>query len=374
MKPRCSPSGFFIFIKQNSFIFRPVNYCFIISSDQRKRLWPFALTRSVADFRVGILTIREKWALLLGALIPDFVQDASCDMNRICIPANILPTIQNFNEILECVEKSQDLKQGNQFHFIEHPSNIFQFNDAALRSDFELLTRGRLSQALDRSNIICNPNQIFIEEGAKVWGCTLNAETGPIYIGKNATIMEGSCIRGPFSIGENSVVKMGSTIYGATTIGPNCVVGGEIKNSVFFECSNKAHHGYLGDSVIGSWCNLGAGTTNSNVKNTAGDINYISADDEHEYSAGSKAGLLMGDYSRTAIQTAINTGTMVGVCCNLFGYEIPPKTMKSFSWGTEKYQLDKALQHIQNWKHMKGQELTQNEINLLTHIHQQENL
>jgi UDP-N-acetylglucosamine diphosphorylase/glucosamine-1-phosphate N-acetyltransferase len=257
---------------------------------------------------------------------------------------------------------------------IEHPTQLVQFNEAALRADVEWLTRNRTSQPIDSSNRCKNPDQIFIEDGAKVWGCTLNAETGSIYIGKNATIMEGSCIRGPFSIGENSVVKMGSTIYGATTIGPNCVVGGEIKNSIFFECSNKAHHGYLGDSAIGAWCNLGAGTTNSNVKNTAGNIDYISTDASHRFAAGSKAGLLMGDYSRTAIQTSINTGTMVGVCCNIFGNEFPPKTMKSFRWGNESYQLDKALQHIQNWKHMKGQELTLSEIKLLTHIHQQENL
>jgi UDP-N-acetylglucosamine diphosphorylase/glucosamine-1-phosphate N-acetyltransferase len=306
--------------------------------------------------------------------ISDAPQDANDIPGCLIIPANILPTRHNFSEILKQIEKEGEIKPGNLFQFIEHPSNIFQFNDTALRSDFELLTHNRQSQPIDTSNIIRHSNQIFLEEGAKVWGCTLNAETGPIYIGKNATIMEGSCIRGPFSIGENSIVKMGSTLYGATTVGPNCVVGGEIKNSVFFECSNKAHHGYLGDSVIGAWCNLGAGTTNSNVKNTAGNIEYISTDAQHAFNAGSKAGLLMGDYSRTAIQTAINTGTMVGVCCNIFGTGFPPRTMPSFCWGNERYEFDKALQHIQNWKQMKGQSLTESEINLLTYIHQQENL
>lgn len=310
----------------------------------------------------------------MGTTIPDAPLDANGDPDCLNIPANILPTLQNFTEILEYIEKEWEIISSDHFQFIEHPSNIFQFNDKALRSDFELLTHNRQSQPLDTSNTIRQSNQIFLEAGAKVWGCTLNAETGPIYIGKNATIMEGSCIRGPFSIGENSIVKMGTTIYGATTIGPNCVVGGEIKNTVFFECSNKAHHGYLGDSVIGAWCNLGAGTTNSNVKNTAGNIEYLSTDAQHAFNAGSKAGLLMGDYSRTAIQTSINTGTMVGVCCNIFGPEFPPKTMRSFSWGKERYDLEKALQHIQNWKQMKGQALTESEINLLTHIHQQENL
>ncbi len=351
-----------------------MKYRFIDTAAQRKALWPFALTRSVADFRLGILTIREKWALLTDFNIPDALDDFSEDPDCISIPANLIPTSQSFSDILDQCKIGWKAHAMPDVSKIEHPANIFQLTDAALRSDFELLTRNRTSQPIDPSNRVLDPNQIFIEEGARVWGCTLNASTGPIYIGKNATIMEGSCIRGPFALGENSVVKMGSMIYGATSVGSHCVVGGEIKNCVFFEYSNKAHHGYLGDSVIGAWCNLGAGTTNSNVKNTAGEIRYQSVDEDTVFSAGQKAGLLMGDYSRISIQTAINTGTMVGVCCHIFGAEFPPTLMRSFRWGKEKYELDKALHHIQNWKRMKGQELTQSEIDLLTQIHQQENL
>jgi UDP-N-acetylglucosamine diphosphorylase/glucosamine-1-phosphate N-acetyltransferase len=287
------------------------------------------------------------------------------------IPAHIIPTLNNFKSILQQAEIGKWENEGN-YRVMDHPARIFQWNDECLRSDFELLTQGRTSQSIDSSNRIINPDQIFLEAGAKVFGASLNASTGPIYIGKNAEIMEGSCIRGPFSLGENSVVKMGATIYGATTIGPHCVVGGEIKNSVFFEFSNKAHHGYLGDSVIGAWCNLGAGTTNSNVKNTGGNVVYKTIYENSEMNAGLKGGVLMGDYSRTAVQTAINTGTIIGVCNHVFGSNMPSTFLSSFRWGNERYALDKALEHIRNWKTMKGQLLEQQEIAFITNLYQQE--
>ena len=180
--------------------------------------------------------------------------------------------------------------------------------------------------------------------------------------------MEGSMIRGPFAILENSVVKMGSKIYGATTIGPNCVVGGEIKNSVIFENSNKAHDGYLGDSVIGAWCNLGAGTSNSNVKNTGGEVKYQIQNNATPISCGIKGGLIMGDYSRCAINTSFNTGTVIGVCCNIFGSNYPDKYVDHFSWGGERYIFEKALKDIDNWKKMKNQSLTDSEIHTLKQI------
>jgi UDP-N-acetylglucosamine diphosphorylase / glucose-1-phosphate thymidylyltransferase / UDP-N-acetylgalactosamine diphosphorylase / glucosamine-1-phosphate N-acetyltransferase / galactosamine-1-phosphate N-acetyltransferase len=181
--------------------------------------------------------------------------------------------------------------------------------------------------------------------------------------------MEGGMIRGPFYLGKNSVVKMGSKIYGATTIGPNCVVSGEIKNSILFSNTNKAHDGYLGDSVIGEWCNLGAGTSNSNVKNTGGNVGYTLEKDTQAIFAGNKAGLLMGDFSRAAINTAFNTGTVVGVCCNIFGEIMPPKFSENFAWGTEKYILDKAIQDVDNWMKFKNQKIDKHTVQLLTTLY-----
>ena len=180
--------------------------------------------------------------------------------------------------------------------------------------------------------------------------------------------MEGTQIRGPFAAGEGAVVKMGAKIYGATTLGPFSVAGGEIKNSMLFGFSNKAHDGYLGDSVIGEWCNLGAGTSNSNVKNTGGQVTYYQYSNAPGKQAGSKAGLLMGDYSRCAINTAFNTGTVVGVCCNIFG-ERPARFVPDFSWGTDRYIFEKVLQDIANWKKMKGRDVLPAEIEMLKQLY-----
>jgi UDP-N-acetylglucosamine diphosphorylase/glucosamine-1-phosphate N-acetyltransferase len=197
----------------------------------------------------------------------------------------------------------------------------------------------------------------------------LNASTGPIYIGKNAEVMEGCMIRGPFSLGEGSVLKMGSKVYGATSIGPHCIVGGEVKNSVLFGYSNKAHDGYLGDSVIGEWCNLGAGTSNSNLKNNAGEVKIWTP--RGQVNAGHKCGLLMGDYSRSMINTSFNTGTVVGVCCNVFGSGLTPKYLPSFSWGNDgidRYEFQRALTDIESWKKLKGKKISKKEKSILKHI------
>ncbi|MBS1974894.1 MAG: glucose-1-phosphate thymidylyltransferase, partial [Bacteroidetes bacterium] len=249
-----------------------------------------------------MLTLRQKWELVYGLTI-----DNDC-MDNI-IPANLLPSSGS----AECIKQKNSGFSNS--HFLQHPWQIFQLTDQALRDDFYFLTQNRESAKLPAINKTISPENIFIEEGAKVGYATLNASTGPIYISKNAEIMEGAMIRGPFFLGEESVVKMGSTIYGATSVGKKCTVGGEIKNAVFFDYSNKAHAGYLGDSVIGSWCNIGAGTSNSNLKNTASDVRAWSEKDKQYVSAGVKCGLLMGDYSRCAINTSFNTGTVTGVCC-----------------------------------------------------------
>ncbi|MEO6819531.1 MAG: glucose-1-phosphate thymidylyltransferase, partial [Ginsengibacter sp.] len=217
-------------------------------------------------------------------------------------------------------------------------------------------------------NLITGRNTIFIEDGAKVRFSILNAETGPIYIGRNAEIMEGSLLRGPISIGENAVVKMGTKMYGATSIGPHCVAGGEIKNSVLIGYSNKAHDGYLGDSVIGEWCNLGAGTSNSNLKNTASMVKVWVRNNNNYRIVGNKCGLIMGDYSRSAINTSFNTGTIVGICCNIFGH-FPEKFIKDFNWGDQQYKFEKAISDIRNWKKFKNKKVTDREIAILKNLY-----
>lgn len=333
----------------------------------REHLFPFTHTRHVADIRVGILTIREKWELLTDSKLITYFEEM--DGDALHIQSNIIPTIKNVQAILRASSDKISMLDNADVKILHHPWQIFQLNDWALRHDFKLLTQNRLSQPISATNKCINESQIFIEEGASVEYSILNASEGPIYIGKNAIVMEGNMIRGPFAIGEQSVLKMGSRIYGATTIGPNCTAGGEIKNSVLFEFSNKAHDGYLGDSVLGAWCNLGAGTSNSNVKNTGGEVKYYINKEMKALAAGNKAGLLMGDYSRAAINTSFNTGTIVGVCCNIFGNPVPPKFVDHFSWGSERYEFDKALKDIANWKKMKLQQLSIKETEVLQKLY-----
>ncbi len=338
----------------------------IVLSDNkfREQLFPFTYTRHTADIRIGILTIREKWQLLTGKTIS--ADETSLGIH---IPANIIPTAENVEIILKIAAQNEFAEETEQFKMITRPWDIFMLNDFALRNDFNLITKNRVSQPISRTNQAIDPQNIFIEAGAQVEYTILNASTGPIYIAKNAVIMEGSMVRGPFSLGENSTLKMGSKIYGATTIGPNCVAGGEIKNSVLFANSNKAHDGYLGDSVLGEWCNLGAGTSNSNVKNTGGPVRYYVERGKAPVSAGNKAGLLMGDYSRAAINTSFNTGTVVGVCCNIFGEKMPEKFLENFTWGNERYDFEKALKDIAAWKQMKGQSLSESESAMLKKLY-----
>ena len=377
---------------------------------QPENLYPFTLTRQMQDIRIGILTIREKWEKLLGLKSYDRWEDDYKDLDRsihltenigddVCfmIHGNILPTpklIKNLKKLKNCEFISVNGNAGVIFRFtkneiqepnkikvtraitikddvknIQFPWHIFQLNDYAIRQDFNLITAKRKSQKISKTNKLINPSQIFLEKGAVLEHCVLNASEGPIYIGKNALIMEGTSIRGSFTAGEGAVVKMNSKIYGATTIGPNCLAGGEIKNSVFFAYSNKAHDGYIGDSVIGEWCNLGAGTTNSNIKNNASIVKVWTP--AGEMNAGQKCGMFMGDYSKASINTSINTGTVIGVCCNVFGAGLTPKFIPNFSWGSEgvrRYQLEKAIIDIEDWKKLKGQIMSENEKIILTHI------
>lgn len=334
-------------------------------SFSKEQLYPFTATRHVADIRIGILTIREKWTLIKARNL------ISEDDKIVTVPANIIPTPTNVNNILNSFISAKELTDEDILKQIKYPWNIFQLNDWALRNDFELITAGRKSAPLSSTNKTISPENIFVEEGAKIEYCIINASTGPVYIGKNAEMMEGSMIRGSFALCDGATLKMGSKIYGATTIGPNCVAAGEIKNSIIFANSNKGHDGYLGDSVIGEWCNLGGGTTNSNIKNTAGEVKVWDNKTKDYVLTGLKCGLIMGDYSRAAINTSFNTGTVVGVCCNIFGEGFPPKFINDFTWGKERYTFDKALQDIGNWKKLKGETITPVEKNILKEIYNQ---
>jgi UDP-N-acetylglucosamine diphosphorylase/glucosamine-1-phosphate N-acetyltransferase len=388
----------------------PAKIIFTEEFCQPENLYPFTLTRQIQDIRVGILTIREKWEYLLGVTSYDRLEDDYKDLDRsihlekisekdtcFMIHGNILPTLKlvkalkklkngefisaNGNTGIIFRFSKKEIEEPNKIKVskaitihdevksIQFPWHIFQLNDYAIRQDFNMLTEKRKSQKISKTNRVIKGGNIFIEKGAIVEHCLLNASEGPIYIGKNSLIMEGTAIKGPFACGEGVVVKMNTRIYGATTIGPYCTAGGEIKNSVFFAYSNKAHDGYIGDSVIGEWCNLGAGTTNSNIKNNAGTVKVWTT--KGQINAGKKCGVFMGDYSKTSINTSINTGTVMGVCSNIFETGLTPKYIPNFSWGSDglqRYELEKALIDIDNWKKLKGKVITENEKTILTYI------
>jgi len=330
-------------------------------------LYPFAAVRPMAYIRTGILTIFEKWqsASAKVSLSSERVAEDIDSFKK--IPANILPSA---NFLKQLIREPGAFPSTGDCKILEYPWQIFSYNDWAIRQDFEMITAGRVSAEISSTNKIICPENIFAEEGAIINYSILNAEDGPIYIGKNAEIQEGSLIRGPFALCEGSRVKMGTKIYGATTIGPYCLAGGEIKNSILMGYSNKGHDGYLGDSVIGLWCNLGAGTSNSNLKNTAGIVKVWSKEKNAFISAGNKCGLLMGDYSRSAINTSFNTGTVTGISCNIFGNIFPAKVIEDFTWGNEKYIFEKAISDINNWKKLKGLEITEQEIASLKNIYE----
>jgi UDP-N-acetylglucosamine diphosphorylase / glucose-1-phosphate thymidylyltransferase / UDP-N-acetylgalactosamine diphosphorylase / glucosamine-1-phosphate N-acetyltransferase / galactosamine-1-phosphate N-acetyltransferase len=377
----------------------------------RQQLYPFAAIRPLADIRVGILTFRERWKLLLQTNVsslteeylqkhePGFSANEYCYINARLLPGReVIEAIQQLrseealvhNDVLIAVRTGKQLlypvEQVNLTEYkvisikhtvslLEYAFDIVKRNDELLRYDFELVTKGRTSAPVSSTNKITGSQYIFSEEGAVMEHSIINATTGPVYIGKNSLVMEGNMIRGPFAMLENSVLKMGSKVYGAVTIGRQCTGGGEIKNSVLFDYANKAHDGYLGDAVIGGWCNLGAGTSCSNVKNTAGEVKVWNASMHQWINAGNKCGVMMGDYSRTAIQTSLNTGTVTGICCNIVNAGFAPKFMNDFTWNTsttEQYVLDKAIRDSNNWMKLKHRNISEAEIEILTHLYNQQ--
>ncbi len=379
---------------------------------QPEHLFPLSLTRQIQDCRVGILTIREKWERSLGLPSFDKKEDNYKDHeksvqlaqiksrdNWYLIHSNLLPTQSLVTAILkmkegECLvtptnaplayyitsrqlDKKKAIKiirtitYADTIYQVQNPWDLLAFNDWSIREDFKLLTKGRKSAVIPKGNNVSGVKNIFIEKGASVQFASINATEGPIYIAKGATILEGACLRGPIGICEGATVKMGAKIYGATTIGPSCVVGGEIKNSILFGYSNKAHDGYLGDSVIGEWCNLGAGTSNSNIKNNAGPVRVYTPTGELEI--GLKCGVVMGDYVRTSINSSINTGSVIGPSSIIFGAALTPRYIPPFSWGEEgitRYKLDKVVRDIEQWKALKGMQLSADELKVLKFLYQ----
>lgn len=381
-----------------------MNYI-LFDGPNRNNLLPFTYTRPVADIRVGILTIREKWELYLGYTTTTVTEDYLSEKypmveleENIMINASFLPN----RELVEMVknlkaeqalfkgedviaffakdtqeainfEDYESLEYSDAILTIEHTWDIFSKNGAAIQEDFELLTRDRISQPIPQSVNVIGAERIFIEEGASMEFVTLNATNGPIYIGKDAEVMESSVIRGPFALCQGATVKLAAKIYGPTTVGPYSKVGGEINNSVIFGYSNKGHDGFLGNSVLGEWCNLGADTNNSNLKNNYAEVRLWNYETEGFARTGLQfCGLMMGDHSKCGINTMFNTGTVVGVSANIFGSGFPRNFVPSFSWGGSNgfttYLTKKAFEVAKVVMARRQEEFTDVDADILQHI------
>ena len=371
----------------------------LFDNELRHQLYPFTHTRAVGAIRSGIYTPHERWQHISG-------QPVQLHTTKLLQPLYGFPQINSYtlwvdaalivNTLLieqikalqagQCIydstgfiagvgpsndvnEYANSLKLADQNRFA-FASDVVIGNDAQIRFDFELATAGKISAPIPDSCTAINKQHIFIDKNANLSHCHLNASTGPIYIASGAEIQEGSCIRGPFVLLSDACVKMNSVIYGATTIGPKSIVGGEVKNSILFGNSNKAHHGYLGDSVIGEWCNLGAGTSNSNIKNTAGKISVWDEAANTKRYVGNKMGVCIADYVKTAINTSITTGATIGVGANVFCAGLTPNVVPHFSWGINNgtYKIDKLMEDTAGWKAFKNEPFTDIEKQLIRAI------
>ena len=381
---------------------------FILFDPVRTRhdLLPLTYTRTIADCRVGIVTIREKWEHYLSAKTWSlsepyleakfpFCKESGADIyiNGALLPdAGLLSQIKslkeeqtltdgthvlayhsaksqlNYENIEAIANSAEKVVYTAQYKKLSYPHDIFRMNGAEIEADFAWLTKGRTSQPLSPTNtLLGDPSQIFIEDGASVECSTFNVKGGPIYIGRDAEIMEGCLIRGPFALGDHAGLKMAAKIYGATTVGPHCRVGGEVSNGVFFAYSNKGHDGFVGNSVIGEWCNLGADTNTSNLKNNYGNVDVWNYREGKYIATGLQFhGLIMGDHSKSSINSMFNTGTVVGVAANIFDGGFPEKFVPSFTWGgTETFRFDKALEVATRMMERRHVELTVADIEIL---------
>lgn len=368
---------------------------------------PLTFTRPVAEMRCGILTFSERWKKLLGTEEISFLSEKYLEekfprpqeKESLFLVPNFLPTeriltqIRNLkpgealvyeNELIAAhihmkdfslnqIEKMTDLE--DEPLIFRQPTDLFSFNDKAVDFDFSLLTKGRQSQELSETNgFLGDSEDLFIEEGAIVEFATLNTKSGKIYIGKNAEIMEGCHLRGPIALCEESKFNMGAKIYGATTVGPHCKVGGEVNNIVMFGYSNKGHDGFVGNSVIGEWCNFGADTNSSNLKNNYASVKLWNYHKKRFLDTGLQfAGVIMGDHGKTAINTQLNTGTVVGVAANIFKSGFPPNLVENFSWGgmkgDEKFKLEKALEVAEKVMERRHVPLTEADKNIIKYIY-----
>jgi UDP-N-acetylglucosamine diphosphorylase/glucosamine-1-phosphate N-acetyltransferase len=374
-------------------------------------LRPLTLTRPVCELRVGILTLREKWLHYLSATSYSYITrdylnkryPAVNSENTVIINGAVLPLPALAGEIMKLEPGSallagdtlvalvpgkngyeaflngdtggyQIVKSVCEPRILKSPCDIFSFNAAEISGDFEILAKGKKSQPLSGTCTANGKHPVFIEEGGRAECAVFNTNDGPVYIGRNAEVMEGCLVRGPFALCEDSTLKMGAKIYGGTTIGPHCKVGGEVNNSVFFGYSNKAHDGFLGNSVIGEWVNIGADSNNSNLKNNYAPVKMWSYSKKRFTDTGlTFAGLIMGDHSKCSINTMFNTGTVVGVSCNLFGAGFHRNFIPSFTWGSPQgythFAFEKATEVAEIMMGRRGLELRSEEKEILLHLY-----
>ncbi len=383
----------------------------LLDTAAREQLLPFTYSRPIADIRCGIWTNRERWESLcshkISTLTTSYLQEVyPCHWaaHNLLINAQVIASKALVDAALQ-LKPGQKLCQGTTFiaaHLIDNESitidvvderiqnftvvsfnetvlvlnhiwDIFLLNERAILQDFNQYCQDKISAPLPSYVQAVAPENIFIEEGAQLSPCILNAKNGPIYIGKNAEIMDGACLRGPIALGTHATIKMGAKIYGGTTIGPECKIGGEVSNTVFFGNSNKGHDGFIGNAVIGEWCNLGADTNCSNLKNNYDTIKVWDIAQKRLQSSGLQfCGLMMGDHSKTGINTMFNTATVVGFNANIFGAGFPDKFVPSFSWGAtdhqEVYALDKAMETAERMMQRRNQSLSAEQRNLFIYL------
>ena len=384
---------------------------FILFDDSnRENLLPFTFIRPIAEIRVGIMTISQKWEYYLNSKVSFLAEEYLSDKypmakakDNILIAGSICPNQALVDAIvalkpgetltsgdvmiasyvsedeLDGVESIEEIPQTEievsvPFNRLYNTWDIFLLNDAELRADYELLTKGKTSAKLSSSNMVIG-NDLFVEEGVSIEGVTLNTKTGPIYIGKDVEIMEGSNIRGPFAILEGSQVKMGAKIYGATTVGPFSKVGGELNNVVVFGYSNKAHEGFFGNSVIGEWCNIGADSNTSNLKNTYDEVRLWNYPSQTFINTGQQfCGTMMGDHVKCGINVMFNTGTVIGCGANIFGAGYQRNFIASFSWGgtngMSTYKIEKAIDVARRIFERRGLKFTKTDEEILNSVYE----
>lgn len=383
----------------------PIQHIVLFDGNERDNLLPLTATRAVADLRIGILTIKEKWEKYfqtsVEVLTQDYLQEKypyTLKENSVFINASILPSddlvsaiekleknivlksdatilalktndvISSLNGIKQISAKLKSTDQQFNNSIINFPWDIFSLNGQEIKNDIQLLGLKPNPEKLSLTNTLLG-SDIYVEDGVNCECSILNSKQGPIYLGKNSEVMEGCTIRGPFALGEHATLKMQTKIYGDTTIGPHCKIGGEVSNSVFFGYSNKAHDGFLGNSVIGEWCNLGADTNNSNLKNNYGKVKVYNYPAKDFIDTGLQfCGLIMGDHAKSSINTMFNTGTVAGVCANVFGGGFHPKFIPDFAWNEKEFELEKAYEVAQRVMERRSIQLNETDKKILKHI------